>query len=161
MKSLKVAVLLLFVWGMMNVASAQKVYQPKANAKKDIENAIKKAKKEGKHVLLQIGGNWCPWCIKMHKFFESNEAINKQLHENFVFVLVNYSKENKNKQVLKKLGYPQRFGFPVLVVLDSKGKRLHTQNSWYLEKDKGYDVKKVQSFFRNWSPAALNPKNYK
>lgn len=40
--------------------NAQKIYNPDANAKKDIENVIAKAKKEGKHVLIQVGGNWCP-----------------------------------------------------------------------------------------------------
>ncbi len=161
MKILKIAVFLLCVWGVVNTVSAQKVYNPKANAKHDIENAIKKAQKEGKHVLLQVGGNWCPWCVKMHKYLDTNKEINQLLNANYIFVLVNYSKENKNTEVLKQLGYPQRFGFPVLVVLNAKGERLHTQNSWYLEKEKGYDFKKVKSFLLNWRPDALNPKNYK
>ena len=52
------------------VAIAQKstLYNPEANAKMDIENALKKAKAEHKFVLLQGGGNWCPWCIEFHRF---------------------------------------------------------------------------------------------
>ena len=41
----------------------EKLYSPSANAKVDIANALKKAESEGKHVLIQIGGNWCGWCI--------------------------------------------------------------------------------------------------
>lgn len=79
----------------------------------------------------------------------------------YVFVLLNYSKENKNPDVLADLGFPQRFGFPVFVILDEEGSRIHTQNSAYLEEDKSYNEKKVLQFLRHWTPAALDPKNYR
>lgn len=34
------------------------LYNPEENAKVEIANAVKKAKAENKHVLLQVGGNW-------------------------------------------------------------------------------------------------------
>ncbi|MPQ47053.1 DUF255 domain-containing protein [Marinifilum sp. N1E240] len=141
--------------------SAQKIYNPQADAKSDIETAIVKAKKEGKHILIQVGGNWCPWCIKMHRYLYSDNAINELLEQNYVFLELNYSKENKNLEVLKSLDYPQRFGFPVMVVLNAEGERLHTQNTGNLEKDKAYDFDKVKSFLYNWRPDALNPEYYK
>jgi len=61
---------------------------------------------------------------------------------------------------MAELGYPQRFGFPVFVVLDDKGVRLHTQNSEYLEEGKGYSTDKILEFFKNWSTRALDPKSY-
>jgi uncharacterized protein YyaL (SSP411 family) len=137
------------------------LYNPAADAKSDIKQAVEKAKTEGKHVLLQIGGNWCPWCIRFHKFIHDDPQIDSALNAGYVFQLVNYSKENKNPDVLADLGYPQRFGFPVLIVLDAKGNRLHTQNTAYLEKDKSYDREKVLEFLKQWSPEALNPSNYK
>lgn len=141
--------------------SAQKIYNPEADAAADIQKAISLAQKQDKHVLLQVGGNWCPWCIKLHKYFESEAEINKLIKDNYIFKVVNYSKENKNYKVMEQLGFPQRFGFPVLVVLDSKGNRLHTQNSGNLENGSGYDFKKVKSFLYNWRSEALNPINYK
>jgi hypothetical protein len=62
--------------------------------------------------------------------------------------------------MMARLGYPQRFGFPVFVILDAKGRRIHTQNSAYLEDGKGYSKKKLLEFFENWSPDALNPERY-
>jgi hypothetical protein len=61
---------------------------------------------------------------------------------------------------LKQLEYPQRFGFPVFVILNEDGKRLHTQNSGYLEEGKGHDRMKVLTFLQQWSPEALNPELY-
>ena len=134
------------------------IYNPNANAKEDIASAVKQAKAENKHVLLQIGGNWCPWCVKLHGFMDTDTQIDSLLKADYVRVMVNYSKENKNEEVLKLLGNPQRFGFPVLVILDQDGIRLHTQDSWYLEKDKFYDKEKLMHFLEMWTVAAVNPK---
>jgi len=73
---------------------------------------------------------------------------------------MNYDKENKNEELLEQFGFPQRFGFPVFLILDAEGKRLHTQNSGLLEKDKSYDKKKIKMFFKHWTPTAINPKSY-
>lgn len=161
MKTIKTILLASLMLFLTNIAIGQKIYNPQADAKKDILEAVAKAKKEGKHVLIQVGGNWCPWCIKMHKYLHGEEEITKLLNDNYIFLEVNYSKENKNKEVLKDLGFPQRFGFPVMLVLDEQGNRLHTQSTENLEKDKGYDFDRVKSFLFNWRPDALNPAHYK
>lgn len=136
------------------------LYNPEADAHKDLVTAIQKAQNQHKHVLIQVGGNWCPWCIRLHGVFESEARIDSILKSDYVFVLINYSKENKNEAVLADLGYPQRFGFPVLLVLDQDGHRLHTQNTAYLEKDKGYDTDKIIWFLLDWNEKALDPKTY-
>ncbi|GET20404.1 thioredoxin family protein [Prolixibacter denitrificans] len=154
---------LLFVLGLSaspTFAQGVHIYDPNANATEQIAAAVKKAHAEGKNVFLQIGGNWCPWCVKFHAFCDNTPEIHQLMEKNYVRVMVNYSKANKNLDVLAKLGYPQRFGFPVLVILNDKGERIHTQNSAYLEQDGGYSIKKVAGFLKNWSPDALNPAHY-
>lgn len=139
----------------------KKLYDPSADAKAEIAAAVKKAEIEGKHVLLQIGGNWCGWCILFDKKVNSNDTLRLALEENFIVYHLNYSKENKNVDVMSSLEFPQRFGFPVFVILDGKGNRLHTQNSAYLEQGKGHNTDKVLAFFKHWSPAAIDAKQYK
>ncbi|NIG51866.1 thioredoxin family protein [Chitinophaga sp. Cy-1792] len=136
------------------------IYNPTADAKKDLTAAIAQAAKENKHVLVQIGGNWCIWCKRFYKFTEDDADLKSAMEKNYVVYHLNYSKENKNLPILKELGYPQRFGFPVIVILDAKGNRLHTQNSGLLESADSYDKKKVQDMLKQWSPAALQPSNY-
>jgi thioredoxin-related protein len=138
-----------------------KLYNPSADAKKAISNVIAQAKKENKHVFLQIGGNWCGWCIAFDKKVNENEELKKILNDNYVIYHLNYSNENTNSEILKELGYPQRFGFPVFVILDSDGNRLHTQNSAYLEEGKGHSVEKVKEFLDSWTINSLDPANYK
>jgi thioredoxin-related protein len=142
-------------------AEEVKLYNPDDNAKLEIEKAIQEASVQGKHVFLQIGGNWCSWCVLFNNKVKSNDTLLTALEKNYVVYHVNYSKENKNEEVLAFLGYPQRFGFPVFVILDDKGNRLHTQNSAYLEEGRGHSTQKVLDLFNHWSPAALDPENYR
>jgi thioredoxin-related protein len=162
MKAMKFSgiIILFFI---TNVLFAQniEIYNPEADAKTDISAAVKKASNEGKHVFLQIGGNWCPWCVKFHRFVDGDLEIKKFVEDNFEVVKVNYDQKNKNEAVLSELGFPQRFGFPVFVILDGKGNRIHTQNSAYLEKDKSYNRELVLQFFKHWSPTAVDPNSYK
>ncbi|MEH6304731.1 thioredoxin family protein [Olivibacter sp. CPCC 100613] len=139
----------------------KKLYHPEANAQSEIKAAVEKAKNEGKHVFLQIGGNWCVWCLRFNELVTGNDTLKNYIQANYEIVHVNYSKENKNEDVLALLGYPQRFGFPVFVILDGEGNRLHTQNSAYLEEGKGHSTKKVLEFLENWSPKAIDPKSYR
>lgn len=140
----------------------KKLYNPNDDAQQKIDSCINKAKKENKFILLQIGGNWCVWCIRFESLTQKNEAIKKILMDNFIVYHLNYSKENKNESILANLGFPQRFGFPVFVILNKNGERIHTQQSDFLEENNsGYDIKKVENFLNNWSPMALDPKIYK
>ncbi|MBI5645658.1 MAG: thioredoxin family protein [Ignavibacteriae bacterium] len=141
-------------------ATDARIYDPSADAAAALDNALHEAGQQGKHVLVQVGGNWCPWCIRLEKLFASNDTIARAIRDNYVFIRVNYSKENKNLATLERLGYPQRFGFPVLVVLDARGTRLHTQDSGFLEDGKGHSPEKVLTFLSKWTPSALDAKQY-
>ncbi|OYU96159.1 MAG: thioredoxin family protein [Bacteroidetes bacterium B1(2017)] len=133
------------------------LYHPFDNAKEAIGLAAKKAKQENKMVLLQIGGNWCKWCIEFNRFCKANPTIDSLLKADYVVYHLNYSKENKNEEILTSLQYPNRFGFPVFVILDGNGSRVHTQNSSYLEEGKSYSEEKIIDFLKGWNYKALHP----
>lgn len=149
----QIAITLIIGFLSLNVSAqeAVKIYNPGVDAKKEVAAAIAKASAQGKHVFLQIGGNWCPWCVRFHKMITENIKLDSLIQANYEVVKVNYSKENNNHELLAAIGYPQRFGFPVFVILDGTGKVLHTQDSGYLEQDKGYSQEKVERLFLNWS----------
>lgn len=145
----------------VSFAQEKKLYDPAADAEKDIAAAVKKAKAEHKFVLLQGGGNWCSWCIEFARFAKADPQIDSAMNAGFIWYHLNWSKENKNEKTFAKYGYAQRFGYPVFIILDGDGKRIHTQNSAYLEDGKkSYDKSKVLEFLEGWSPVALDPKTY-
>lgn len=156
---------LLMFWFIFSFVKANgidtgKLYNPTANAAKDISEVIKQAQSGKKYVIIQAGGNWCSWCIAFNKFTNEDKQIDSLLKADFVIYHLNYSQENKNYATFKKYGFPQRFGFPVFLILNGNGKLLHTENSAYLEKGKSYDEGKVFEFLRNWRPLATDEKYY-
>lgn len=141
--------------------SQDQPYNPNANAQADIQALIAKASKEKKFILIQAGGNWCSWCLEFYRLTKEDKQLDSAINKNFLLYHLNYSKENKNLPIFKKYQFPQRFGFPVFIVLDMDGNLLHIQNSEYLENGKkSYDIKKVLDFLENWTPQALDPSKY-
>lgn len=140
---------------------AFKLYNPYENVDSALQVVYKKAATQNKQVFIQIGGNWCVWCARYNEFVTKDTQIDSLVNANYIVYHLNYSPENKNSKTLAKLGFPQRFGFPVFIVLDAKGNRLHTQNSAYLEKEKSYNKALVMEFYKHWTKTALDPEQYK
>jgi len=164
----KIILLLLTVISALNVNaqnSLKKVYNEDINPIEQIDQAVAKAKTEGKFVICQVGGNWCPWCLLFADFISNDTTISKMIDDNFVYIHVNYNprkskdaeKAELAKKLMERLNRPARFGFPVFVVLDEEGKVIHIQDSGLLEEGKGYNQEKVLSFFKNWTPKAVKP----
>ena len=164
-KKLAIPVLsLLFALGLQAQTAVKKVYNEDINPIEQIDQAVAKAKSEGKFVICQVGGNWCPWCLRFADFITNDTTISKVIEDNFEYIHVNYNPrksggEEKEKQaaaLMKRLDNCGRFGFPVFVVLDDTGKVIHIQDSSFLEEGQSYNQEKVLRFFKNWTPQAVN-----
>ena len=162
MKRLTVIAFIIALLTLSNAARAQlkKVYNDDIDPMEQIDKAIAQANEQGKYVICQVGGNWCPWCLKFAQFITDDEEINQYINQNYVYIHVSYNPhqskdEARDKAMLKRLGNPGRFGYPVFVVLDEKGNVIHIQDSSYLEEGKSYHKDKVLQFFINWTPKAV------
>ncbi|PYS50447.1 MAG: hypothetical protein DMF68_07175 [Acidobacteria bacterium] len=125
-------------------------YDPKRNADQDIKNAVVEARRTGKRILLEVGGEWCIWCHIMDEYFEKHTDLLSFREKNFIMVKINYSDENKNTQVLSR--YPEIPGYPHIFVLDSNGKFLYSKNTGELEEGRGYNLERFMAFLKEWSP---------
>jgi thiol:disulfide interchange protein len=126
------------------------IYDENAGGAKQIADALVVAKKENKRVLLQFGANWCGWCHKLHKLFQSDAKISAKLKDAYVVVLVDVNKGH-NEDIVKRYGNPTRFGLPAIVVLEADGKALVTQDTGKLEEGDHHDPQKVMAFLNEWA----------
>lgn len=134
-------------------ARLPKPYDPKADAQKDIDNLIIKAREENKNIMIQAGGNWCIWCLRFNQFVQTTSELKEIVDENYLYYHLNYSPDNKNERIFEQYGNPgEKFGYPVFIILDKEGKMLHIQQSDVLEEGKGYSLEKVKEFFNSWLP---------
>ena len=142
----------------------KRVYNEDINPLEQIDSALKVAKAEGKYVACQVGGNWCPWCLRFADFITNDSTIHALINNNFVYIHANYNPrkslgaEKQEQAKLERLENPARFGFPVIVILDENGGVVHTQDSSFLEEGKGYSKEKVERFFKCWTPEATKGK---
>jgi len=85
----------------------------------------------------------------LSSLLKTNAEIAQIVKENYVVVLIDVDKRH-NADVVKKYGNPTQFGLPVLVVLDSDGKQLTTQETGQLEQGDHHDPAKVIAFLEKW-----------
>lgn len=131
------------------------IYDPKSNGNDQVARALAQAKRETKHVLLDFGANWCPWCHKLHRTLTTDAGVSQRLSRDFVLVLIDVNTRNgtkRNADVNERYGNPIQHGLPVLVVLDGAGKVLVTQETGALEDGSQHDPRKVAAFLDRWSP---------
>lgn len=132
------------------LALQREKFDPTRNANNDLQEAVVKAQKENKRIILDVGGEWCVWCRNMDFFFLRNADLAKLRDKNFVWLKINFSETNENKEFLAK--YPAIKGYPHLFVLDKDGAFLHSQDTSPLEQEKSYNLQKFTDFLKEWSP---------
>ena len=93
----------------------------------DYDSALKKAKKENRHVLLDFtGSDWCGWCIRLNKEVFDTDAFKAYAKDNLVLVEIDFPrKKSLPKDVVarnRKLG--EKFevaGYPTIWILGPDG----------------------------------------
>lgn len=137
-----------------STAKVEKVYDESIDPMTQIDKALARATATGKHVICQVGGNWCKWCLRFADFAKNDADVAKAIADNYIFIHVNYSNESP-APLKERLGNAGRFGYPCFVVLDAKGHILHHQDSSLLENGEGYSKKKTLRFLSKWTPEAV------
>ena len=126
-------------------------FDPKRDPAKDLAAALARAKAEGKRVIVDVGGEWCSWCHILDRFFASHADLMALRESRYVWLKVNWSKENENRAFLAR--WPAIQGYPHLFVLDAGGTLLHSQDTGELEQGKNYDAAKMRAFLARWAGA--------
>ena len=130
--------------------SRPNIYDESLDGTKQVADALAVAKKENKRVLIQFGANWCGWCHKLHRLFNTDKEVNEELRAKYLLILVDVN-NGHNEELVKKYG-ADRMGLPSLVVLDSSGKHLTTKDTGQLEEGDHHSPAKVMQFLKQWAP---------
>ena len=121
-------------------------FDPTRDAAADVASATSAAKAQHKRVMVDVGGEWCPWCHILDRFVAANGDVHKLVDANYVWIKVNWSPQNRNESLLSR--WPRIKGYPHLFVLDGDGKLVHSQDTSQLEAGADYDKDKLLAFLR-------------
>jgi thioredoxin-related protein len=126
-------------------------FDKEANATEVLAEALKKATKEQKNILLIAGGDWCRWCGTMSNFLEEHPKLQQKFYTEFEVLRVYYGKgiNPSAKALIGRYGKPK--GTPHFYVLDNQAELLQSFGTKSLERGYGYNPTKFLEFIEKYS----------
>lgn len=124
-------------------------FDPSRDPVHDLRQAIAEARRTHRRIILDVGGEWCSWCHTLDRFFAVHADLMALRDQNFVWLKVNWSPENPNKEFLAR--YPAIKGYPHLFVLEQNGTLLRSQDTSALEEGSSYNLDAMTGFLKQWA----------
>src|SRR4030095_5069244 len=118
----------------------------------DIAAGLKEATKTNRRVLVDFGGNWCPDCIVLARYFHAAENT-ALLDKHYVLVHVNVGEKGitDNFAIAERYGIPLKKGVPALAVLEPDGRVVFAQKQGEFEAMRKVDPASVRDFLKKWA----------
>lgn len=127
------------------------LYPEDADAHAEIKQALARAAKAHKRVLVVFGANWCYDCHVLDLAFHRDDLA-PVLAKNYEVVHVDIGQGNKNLDLMKQYQVPVEKGVPALAVLDQEGNLLFSQKSGEFERARALDPETLLAFLNKWKP---------
>ena len=128
------------------------IYAPGLDAHEEIKQALARASKEHKNVLIVFGANWCYDCHVLDLAFHRPDLA-AILQRNYVVVHVDVGEFNRNLDLMQQYGVPMQ-KVPSLAVLNGKGKLLYSQQGGEFSKARALAPEDIRAFLNKWKPSA-------
>lgn len=129
--------------------SFEHIYPPPQQAKIDLAAALAASAAAHKRVILDFGGNWCPDCHALDRYFQ-DPANRELLDAHYVLVYINVGRMNENLDIAERYKIPLRKGVPALAVLGERGELLYSQRTGEFEAMRGMQASAVTDFLLRW-----------
>jgi hypothetical protein len=124
---------------------------PADDAKEEVQQALARAAKSRKRVLVVFGADWCYDCHVLDKAFKRPDVA-AVLTPNFEVVHVDVGTGDKNQDLMNQYQVPMSRGIPGMAVLDEKGKLLFSQKNGEFERARALGPEDLVDFFNKWKP---------
>jgi len=124
---------------------------PTGDARQQIHDAVARAGREHKNVLLVFGADWCYDCHVLDKAFHRPDVA-AVLNPNYELVNVDIGEGNKNLDVAAQYEVALNRGVPAVAVLDSRGALLYSQKAGEWERARALAPQDLLEFLNKWKP---------
>jgi thioredoxin-related protein len=131
------------------VITKKDLYPADADAKKEIDDALKQAVIEKKRALLIFGANWCYDCHVLDRALHEG-AAGKIVKQSFLLVHVDIGEGDKNLDLTKLYKIPLDKGVPAVAILDGGGKLLYSSGEGEFEAARRMMKKDLVRFLWIW-----------
>ena len=100
-----------------------------ADAKADVERALKKGAVENKITLVAMGANWCHDSRALAGWFETDSEFQNVIKENYSLVYVDVGQKNRNIDIAQRFGYDEIVGTPTIFMVSPDGTVLNSETA--------------------------------
>lgn len=116
---MRVVIGMLLIVNGLGSAQAPPVY-PLGDARPEIASAVAAAKRDGKHVILDFGADWCPDCRVLDVVLK-DPVVQPFVAANFHVVRIDVGRRDRNGDLAEQYRATSGEWIPALVALDSTG----------------------------------------
>jgi len=128
-------------------------YDENANADITVNAAFARAKKSGKRVLIDLGGNWCGDCIVLANLMQLPE-MKSFMAAHFEIVSVDVGRFSKNLQIPARFGTTDRLksgGVPAIIVAEPNGTFVNQSDISALEDARHMTPQAIADWLAQWA----------
>jgi hypothetical protein len=129
-------------------ATPASTYLEGADSLRQREAAQSLARTSSRHLLIEVGGDWCAWCRTLDALLERDPQLAERWQEAFVVLKLAASEEHTPPPALH--GLPATDGYPYFFVLDPDGRLLHAADGRVFYADGDYAASRVAAFIERW-----------
>ena len=126
----------------------QLLFNAETDAAQDVAAARKRAKKEGKFLMVIFGANWCIDCRTLERRLKSSE-VTEYIADRFEYAHVDVGRFNKNLDVASEYGINLQRGIPVALAFAPDGAVIGATNDGELDPARFYSSQQILRFVRN------------
>lgn len=129
------------------------LYPTNVDAHAEIHEAMERATKLHKRVLVVFGANWCFDCHVLDAAFHRPDLA-PIVTRNYEVVHVDIGRGEKNQDLMEQYQVPMKKGIPGVAVLASDGKLLFSQKNGEFEKARALGPEDLLAFLNKWKTTA-------
>jgi thiol-disulfide isomerase/thioredoxin len=125
-------------------------YDVDADANAAVDAAFARARKSGKRVLIDMGGNWCPDCIVLANVMQLPE-LKRFLAVHFEIVKVDAGRFDKNMDIPARFGLGKPEGVPAVYIATPHGKLVNAGHVTELDNDRTMTPQGIANWLAQWA----------
>jgi len=123
-----------------------------ANANADVDAAFARARRDGKRVMIDLGGNWCADCRILAGLMELPE-MRAFLASHYELISVDVGRFDKNLQIPARFGITTRLeGVPAILIATPDGRLVNAGRVSAIEDARHMTPQALADWLAQWTP---------